>query len=96
MDHRNQENVKDLFQLGFGLRPAEELYDVNKDPFQIHNMAADTSMISIKESLSAKLNTWMVETNDPRVNPSSDIIDSYVPTTRAWITRDGIVLLDGK
>ena len=96
MDHRNEDNVKDLFQLGFGLRPAEELYDVNKDPFQIHNMAADTAMKSIKEELSMKINTWMSETNDPRVNPASDLIDSYVPTTRAWITRDGIVLLDGK
>jgi len=96
MDHRNDINVKDFFQLGFGLRPDEELYDVNQDPFQIHNIAADTTMKSIKYELSAKLLKWMAETNDPRTDPASDLIDTYVPTTRAWITRDGIVLLDGK
>lgn len=96
MDHRHDKNVKELFELGFGLRPGEELYDVNNDPYQIHNIAMDTSVQRVKQELYTKLNTWMVETDDPRLDPSSDLIDSYVPTTRAWITRDGIILLDDK
>lgn len=96
MDHRGEKHVTNLFNLAFGLRPAEELYHVHNDPFQLNNLVADSSLTEVKQDLSKKLTTWMKDTKDPRTDPTSNLIDHYVPTTRAWITRDGIVLLDGK
>ena len=37
--HRDEPRVKPLFDLAFGKRPEFELYDLQKDPAQIHNVA---------------------------------------------------------
>ena len=39
MQHRNEPKDKELFELAFGKRPAEELYDLKKDPGQLNNVA---------------------------------------------------------
>lgn len=64
----NKDNpaVKPLFELSFGKRPAEELFDVNKDPDQRHNLAADPAFAKVKEELAAQLHTYLVESKDPR------------------------------
>lgn len=46
-------------------RPAEELYDVQADPFEIRNLAGDPQFRSTLETLRARLDRWMVETRDP-------------------------------
>jgi N-sulfoglucosamine sulfohydrolase len=94
MDHRNDTAVKPLFALGFGKRPAEELYVLKDDPYNIHNRANDAGLAPAKKELSARLATWMKEGNDPRRGGGGDQIDKYEATTRAWITRDGIIFLD--
>jgi N-sulfoglucosamine sulfohydrolase len=38
----------------------------------------------------------MKTSNDPRLNGKGDEIDGYDATTHAWITRDGMILLDEK
>ena len=43
-------------------RPEVELYDVNADPNQLHNLAAENS--AKVESLQRLLSDWMVSTND--------------------------------
>jgi hypothetical protein len=37
--HREEPAVQKLFQLCFGKRPAEELYGLKNDPFQLQNVA---------------------------------------------------------
>ncbi len=39
LKNREAGGVKELFELGFGKRPAEELYDLTKDPYQMSNVA---------------------------------------------------------
>jgi arylsulfatase A-like enzyme len=46
-------------------RAPEELYDVQADPFEIHNLASDLQFHSTLETLRARLDRWMLETNDP-------------------------------
>lgn len=36
---RNDPQFKYLFKLVFEKRPAEELYDIKKDPYQMNNIA---------------------------------------------------------
>ena len=63
-EHRDQ--CADLSERIFGRRPAEELYDMDKDPDQRHNLAADPEFARIKASLAAKLDAYLKRTGDPR------------------------------
>jgi len=96
MDNRNLPNVNQYFKLGFEKRPAEELYVIKSDPYNINNVAESAEYASVKASLSKRLEEWMKESKDPRMNGKGDEIDGYDATTHAWITRDGIILLDEK
>ena len=54
------------FDLCFGKRPAEELYDCETDPDQVKNLASDPKLAKIKQELAAKVDRWMRESGDPR------------------------------
>lgn len=71
MQHKDDPNVAPLFQLAFGKRPAEELYDVSKDPAQIHNLAADPVFARVKGKLQKQLERYQRRTKDPRVEGKS-------------------------
>jgi uncharacterized sulfatase len=55
------------WRLGFEKRPAEELYDLRKDPDYLQNVAADPAYAQTRETLSARLMNTLKTTNDPRV-----------------------------
>jgi len=55
------------FELNFGRRPAEELYDTQSDPYQMKNLAQDPAHQSIKKDLWTKLQTYLRQTGDPRI-----------------------------
>ncbi|MDA0766889.1 MAG: sulfatase [Verrucomicrobia bacterium] len=46
-------------------RPAEELYQVDTDPFEINNLADNPEFHEVKEQLRAELSRWMSEQGDP-------------------------------
>ena len=94
MDHRHETAVAPHFQWGFGRRPEIELYAVKKDPYNLLNLADSSAYQTVKDSLAGLLNAWMIETNDPRRSGGGAEIDLFETTSRAWITRDGIILLD--
>lgn len=87
LDNRNDPKVKPFFDLGFGKRPGEELYDLRKDPYNVNNVAEVAEYVSAKKELSEKLLQWMQDEKDPRINGGGDEIDRYKPTTWAWITK---------
>ncbi|MGN7786567.1 sulfatase family protein [Niabella sp. 22666] len=64
----NKDNpaVKPLFELGMGKRPAEELFDILRDPDELHNLAADPAYKNVKEKLAAQMQQYLVQTKDPR------------------------------
>ena len=45
-------------------RPPEELYDMDKDPGQLLNLAEDASHCDIRKDLAARVDAWMAETGD--------------------------------
>lgn len=45
-------------------RPAEELYDLEADPFEIHNLARDPKYVADLSRLRGVLNQWIEEVND--------------------------------
>ena len=58
-------------------RPAEELYDLRKDPGQIDNIAMRADYAGAKKELRAALDTWMRDTADPLVISDDDRWDKY-------------------
>lgn len=64
---QNRSRHAELFRLAFGKRPAEELYDVKKDPFNMRNLAANPQYASVKKDLASRLDAHLQRTEDPRV-----------------------------
>jgi len=62
----NKVTYQSLYQLAFGKRPAEELYDLRSDPGQIENIAADPKYANVKRSLRSRLQKYTAQTGDPR------------------------------
>lgn len=46
-------------------RPAEELYDLTADPYEMDNLAGSPELTGIRAELSRRLSEWMAETGDP-------------------------------
>ena len=55
------------YHLSMGKRPAEELSVVASDPHQINNRADDPELAEVKEKLWARLESYLKETGDPRM-----------------------------
>ena len=75
--HRTDPAMQPLFALSFKKRPAEELYDLKQDPDQLRNLAAQPAMAAVKRQLSDRVDAWMKETGDPRIDPKFDDFDKY-------------------
>ena len=57
---------RSLFDLAFAKRPAEELYDLAADPYQMNNVAKDPAYESTRAELAARLQEYLRSTADPR------------------------------
>lgn len=76
IDNRyKDETHQRLFDLAFARRPAEELYDLNQDPDQLHNVASDPAYTQIKMELWNRLMGTLQITGDPRVRGQGDLFD---------------------
>jgi uncharacterized sulfatase len=73
--HQNDPAWKWHYEFAFGKRPAEELYDLKKDPDQVRNVAGDPAYASAKQELSARLQKLLVEAGDPRVTGDGKTFD---------------------
>jgi uncharacterized sulfatase len=63
----NREQYPIEYDLCFGKRPAEELYDVRSDPDQVKNLADQPPYQEVKEALRNRLESYLTETGDPRL-----------------------------
>ena len=66
-----------LWELAFGKRPAEELYDCRKDPEQLVNVVEDPEYAEIRKELSALLTEQLERTGDPRLLGGGEQFDKY-------------------
>ncbi len=55
-------------------KPLEELYDIERDPEEIHNLADDPAFSDVKEELRGKLFGWMIETADLGLIDETEIV----------------------
>ncbi|MCB0668597.1 MAG: sulfatase [Saprospiraceae bacterium] len=65
------------FQLGFGKRPAEQLYAIDSDPGCLVNLAANSSYEDIRKRLKSSLEEILLSEGDPRITGEGNVFDSY-------------------
>ena len=73
MENKAAANTPDYFQLTFAKRPAEELYAVKEDPFQLHNLANNPAYAETLVSLQTRLQQWMEASGDIRATDPQTI-----------------------
>jgi len=61
-----KEEFSAFYNLAFGKRPAEELYDLRSDPGQVNNLAELQEYAEVLNELSARLLDYTAGTGDPR------------------------------
>jgi N-sulfoglucosamine sulfohydrolase len=66
-----------FFELATAKRPAEELFDLRKDPGQLKNVAAERAYAKDLARLRARLQEWQRRTGDPRLTSDDDRWDAY-------------------
>jgi len=66
--HRHDPTVQPLAERAFGKRPARELYDSRKDPYELTNVAEVATYKTIVSELDARLMAELKATGDPRAN----------------------------
>lgn len=78
-DNKDNASVKPFFHLAVDHRPAEELYDITKDPDCTKNLATKKQYQKIKSSHAKTLIDYLKKTKDPRVvaKDGGDIWETY-------------------
>lgn len=78
MNRRNNPEIKPYFERATAKRPAEELYDLRKDPWELKNVASDRAYESVRKQMSDDLESWMKQTADPRaLDPNDQRYNGY-------------------
>ncbi len=67
VEHRNDPKWKKYFTEAYGKRPREQLFDLKKDPFQMHNVAGDPAYADAVKKLRDRLVTELKTSGDPRM-----------------------------
>jgi len=78
---RSRDNT--YWRMCFGLRPAQELFDLTKDRDCAQNLATVQSQSNRVAELEARMEKELLEQGDPRMKGDGKIFDAYVPTAGA-------------
>lgn len=66
-----------FYEMSFGKRPGEELFDIASDPDCIKNLADDPAFSEICDQLWEQLRKELTAQGDPRIVANGDIFDAY-------------------
>lgn len=76
LENRDTEEFGRFYELACAKRPAEELYDLSKDPGQLTNVAGDPAYREAKAAIREQFEQYLRETGDPRLTGGNIIWDS--------------------
>ena len=65
LSRRDDPPIKRYFDLAVAKRPAEELFDLKKDPGQLTNVAGDPAYAAVRDRLKKELDAWQRTTRIP-------------------------------
>jgi len=82
---RNKEELN--WVKSYQKRPFEELYDLENDPFEKHNIAESPNMKDLKTELSFKLKRWMEQQGDKGLTTEMEALSRQVGHAN-WVSHD--------
>lgn len=83
IENRDDDDIRPFFDMAFEKRPEFELFDLNKDPYCLVNVAGESSYHAIESELKSALMKELKRSKDPRVvGPDTEIFDSYLRYSR--------------
>ncbi len=77
LNERRAAGQSRLWSLCFGKRPAEEMYDVARNPDCLANLAADPAFTGAKRRLAEKMTKAFTAENDPRMRGEGAVFEQY-------------------
>ncbi|HET6247266.1 MAG TPA: sulfatase [Tepidisphaeraceae bacterium] len=79
LDRRNDPAIAEFFRLACAKRLGEEMFDLQKDPSAMHDVAGVTEYQKTQQKLATELHAWMKQTADPRADKGGayDAFDRY-------------------
>jgi N-sulfoglucosamine sulfohydrolase len=80
LERGRQDRADHFWQLNFGLRPADELYDLQSDTHCVRNLAADPEQTDLVTALRDRMESTLIAQGDPRMLGNGRVFDDYKPT----------------
>ncbi|HEX5790423.1 MAG TPA: sulfatase/phosphatase domain-containing protein, partial [Luteolibacter sp.] len=77
LSRRNDPSVARFFQLAVAKRPADELFDIIKDPGCLNNLATNPAFDQTRQDLARRMTQFLEKTGDPRALGKGEIWESY-------------------
>ena len=77
MEQATDAAIRPYYDLAFAKHPADELYDLEKDPDQIHNVANDPAYAELLQAMRNELTQYLRTTQDPRETGGQALWDYY-------------------
>ena len=77
IENAHSAKVSGLWPLAFERRPGEELYDLQKDPEQLVNVADLPEYAGQKGRLKEALQAWREATSDPQLKGDLEVFDRF-------------------
>jgi hypothetical protein len=75
--------TNEYWNMAFGLRGDEELYNITRDPECLNNLANNASYSNMKQNLQIVLYDELSKQNDPRTQGNGDVFDRYIYASEA-------------
>ncbi len=66
-----------FYEMSFGMRPEEELYQIQKDPHCMDNLAGNPEYAALKKQLREKMEAELTAQSDPRTLGNGEVFDRY-------------------
>ena len=82
LENRDNPKIRRYLDLAVAKRPAEELFNVKKDPACLKNLANDPKHAEVKKQLSERLLSYLKKTGDLRVIGNGDTWETYPRVSR--------------
>jgi len=77
LDTHRKKGIMEYWQLNFGKRIEEELYNISEDPFCMTNLSDNERYSEMKNKLRSQMEQKLKEQNDPRILGNGDVFDDY-------------------
>jgi hypothetical protein len=95
IDRRDQPEVKPFFELTCRIRPEEELFDLRKDPDQLHNVVSDPSYAATLSDMRNRLTTELRTSGDPLLAKRDKTAEAAPATGTAATARPTLQVING-